>query len=86
MLSQKYTPKYTPSSHRLWAGRKGCLVVEADVDLHTVKQLMAHSTLAMTERYSHVGQNGLARSVAVISECKLGAHPEGWRGRGAPFR
>jgi integrase len=45
-------------------------LVQEGTDLYTVKELMGHSTLAMTERYSHLGANtmrtavnGLARSI-----------------------
>ena len=38
-------------------------LVEAGTDLYTVKELMGHSTLAMTERYSHLGANTLQIAV-----------------------
>ncbi len=45
-------------------------LVQDGTDLYTVKELMGHSTLAMTERYSHLGANtmrtavnGLAKSI-----------------------
>lgn len=38
-------------------------LVENGTDLYTVKELMGHSTLAMTERYSHLGQNTLQNAV-----------------------
>jgi site-specific recombinase XerD len=45
-------------------------LVQEGTDLYTVKELMGHSTLAMTERYSHLGANtmrtavnGLAKSI-----------------------
>jgi len=38
-------------------------LVEAGTDLYTVKELMGHSTLAMTERYSHLGANTLQNAV-----------------------
>jgi integrase len=38
-------------------------LVEAGVDLYTVKELMGHSTIAMTERYSHLGDNTLRQAV-----------------------
>ena len=38
-------------------------LVEAGTDLYTVKELMGHSTLAMTERYSHLGKNTLQNAV-----------------------
>jgi len=38
-------------------------LVENGVDLYTVKELIGHSSLSMTERYSHVGEN--AKTVAI---------------------
>jgi site-specific recombinase XerD len=38
-------------------------LVENGVDLYTVKELMGHKNLAMTERYSHLGQNTLKAAV-----------------------
>lgn len=38
-------------------------LVERGVDLFTVKELMGHSTLSMTERYSHLGNGTLQRAV-----------------------
>jgi len=38
-------------------------LVEGGTDIYTVKELMGHSTLAMTERYSHLGQNTLQEAV-----------------------
>jgi site-specific recombinase XerD len=38
-------------------------LVEGGTDLYIVKELMGHSTLRMTERYSHVGQNALQSAV-----------------------
>jgi integrase len=38
-------------------------LVERGVDLYTVKELMGHSVLAMTERYSHFNRNTLQRAV-----------------------
>jgi integrase len=37
--------------------------VESGVDLYTVKELLGHSTLAMTERYSHVSNESLQSAV-----------------------
>jgi integrase len=37
--------------------------VEAGVDLYTVKTLLGHSTLSMTERYSHLSQGTLQEAV-----------------------
>jgi site-specific recombinase XerD len=38
-------------------------LVEKGVDLYTVKELIGHSSLSMTERYSHVGEN--AKTIVV---------------------
>ena len=38
-------------------------LVENGTDLYTVKELLGHSTLAMTERYSHLGENTLQGAV-----------------------
>jgi len=43
-------------------------MVESGVDLYTVKKLMGHSTIAMTERYSHLGNNTLQNAVKVFEE------------------
>lgn len=38
-------------------------LVEQGIDLYTVKELMGHGTLAMTERYSHLDPENLRRAV-----------------------
>jgi integrase len=38
-------------------------LVENGTSLYTVKELLGHSTLAMTERYSHLGENTLQTAV-----------------------
>lgn len=38
-------------------------LVENGTDLYTVKELLGHSTLTMTERYSHLGENTLQTAV-----------------------
>ncbi len=43
-------------------------LVEKGVDLYTVKELMGHSTIAMTERYSHLGPNTLQNAVKKLEE------------------
>lgn len=43
-------------------------LVEAGVDLYTVKTLLGHQTLAMTERYSHLSQGTLQQAVAKLSQ------------------
>ena len=42
-------------------------LVEAGVDLYTVKELMGHSTLSMTERYAHVGNGMLQNAVKKLT-------------------
>ena len=41
-------------------------LVESGVDLYTVKKLMGHSTIAMTERYAHLGDSTLQSAVKVF--------------------
>lgn len=43
-------------------------LVENGVNLYTVKELMGHSTLAMTERYSHLGPNTLKDAVRELDK------------------
>jgi len=43
-------------------------LVESGVDLYTVKKLMGHSTIAMTERYSHLGNNTLQNAVKLLEK------------------
>jgi site-specific recombinase XerD len=38
-------------------------LVESGTDLYTVKKLMGHGSIAMTERYSHLGENTLQKAV-----------------------
>ena len=38
-------------------------MVQNGVDLYTVKELMGHSTLAMTERYAHLAKENLKNAV-----------------------
>jgi len=42
-------------------------LVENGTDLYTVKSLLGHSSLLMTERYSHLGENTLREAVRKIS-------------------
>ena len=46
-------------------------LVENRTDLYTVKELMGHSTLAMTERYSHLGANTLQSAVKSLEKSLL---------------
>ena len=41
-------------------------LVERGVNLYAVKELLGHSTLAMTERYSHLGNGTLQNAVKVL--------------------
>lgn len=41
-------------------------LVESGVDLYTVKELMGHGTMAMTERYSHLAPDTLRRAVRTL--------------------
>jgi len=50
-------------------------LVEREESLYTVKELMGHSTLAMTERYSHIGNNTLKNAVSKLDEVKLSSIP-----------
>jgi len=43
-------------------------LVENGTDLYTVKELMGHSTLAMTERYAHLSPNTLQAAVKALDE------------------
>lgn len=43
-------------------------LVSSGVDLYTVKTLMGHSGIAMTERYSHLGQGTLQNAVKVFEK------------------
>jgi integrase len=49
-------------------------LVEAGTDLYTVKELMGHGTLTMTERYSHLSENTCRAAVRnlekAVSESK----------------
>lgn len=41
-------------------------LVESGVDLYTVKELMGHGVIAMTERYSHLSEDTLHRAVKTM--------------------
>ena len=41
-------------------------LVEQGIDLYSVKELMGHGTLAMTERYSHLSPDKLRRAIKTL--------------------
>jgi integrase len=41
-------------------------LVMAGVDLYTIKELMGHSTIQMTERYAHLGPEHKAKAVELL--------------------
>jgi site-specific recombinase XerD len=43
-------------------------LVMSGVDLYTVQRLMGHSTIAMTERYSHLAPNHLKKAVSTFED------------------
>jgi integrase len=43
-------------------------LVENGTDLYTVRELMGHKSLVMTERYSHLGQNTLRQAVQKLNK------------------
>jgi len=43
------------------------------VDLYTVKELMGHGVIQMTERYSHLSEDTLKNAVRIMED-QLGAH------------
>jgi site-specific recombinase XerD len=51
-------------------------LVEKGVDLYVVKQLMGHSSLTMTERYSHVGENALSAAVKKLGRIEINLDQE----------
>jgi site-specific recombinase XerD len=57
-----HTPRHTFAS---W-------LVEAGTDLYTVKELMGHGTLAMTERYSHLSENTCRAAVRKLEKAVSG--------------
>jgi len=59
-------------------------LVEAGVDLYTVKELLGHKTLAMTARYSHLGENSLRKATRILAVA-LEARPMSEEERGCPI-
>lgn len=43
-------------------------MVQNGIDLYTVKELMGHSTLAMTERYAHLAKENLKNAVKMFED------------------
>ena len=43
-------------------------LVQNGVDLYTVKELLGHSTLTMTERYSHLAKDTLKNAIKKLEE------------------
>jgi integrase len=51
-------------------------LVEAGVDLYTVKELLGHSDFKMTSRYSHLGENTLQSAVRRLEKQNGTANPD----------
>jgi integrase len=51
-------------------------LVESGTDLYTVSKLIGHSTLKMTERYSHLGQDTLQNAVKNLEKTMTRARKE----------
>lgn len=51
-------------------------LVEAGTDLYTVKELLGHCNITMTERYSHLGQNTLQNAVKNLERSMTRAKKE----------
>ena len=43
-------------------------LAEAGVDLYTIKTLLGHSTIALTERYSHLSDGALQGAMRTLDE------------------
>jgi integrase len=43
-------------------------LAEAGVDLYTIKTLLGHSTIALTERYSHLGNGTLQNAIKILDD------------------
>jgi site-specific recombinase XerD len=52
------------------------------VDLVTVKELLGHSTIAVTMRYAHTNHDAKARAVATLGDCvkTVSIVPRRWKG------
>ena len=65
----KFTFHCLRHSHASW-------MVQNGVDLYTVKELLGHSTLAMTERYSHLSKDTLKNAVQKFEDSLENAKKE----------
>ena len=50
-------------------------LVQAKVPLRTVQELMGHTTMAMTQRYSHLADDHLREAVEMMRRSQSGANP-----------
>ena len=48
--------------------------VQNGTDLYTVKELLGHSTIALTERYSHLRPEGLKQTTALFNNIDAGSN------------
>ena len=62
--------RYTFASHLMMAG----------VDLMTVKELLGHKSIKMTERYSHLSPGHKANAMAALDKLTFGAAETGTGG------
>jgi len=60
-------PRYRICFHSL-RHTYGSWLVQSGVPLYTVKELLGHRTLAVTERYSHLAQENLREGIKVLDE------------------
>ena len=56
-LSSVFYDQYLPQA------KQDSWLVENGTDLYYIKELMGHSTIALTERYAHTGDNALRAAV-----------------------
>lgn len=74
-IKDKDDPKKGHSTFRLHDCRHhfASRLVQAGVDLYTVKELLGHSEITMTERYSHLAPDNLRAAVERLSAGKAAA-------------